>query len=401
MHLSDFRIPNPAYRQETRRPQCIAAVQRGISRIELLSGQPTVRIDRSIRLGVNWGCFDAIAAVKLPDDAGLRSACAAMLGLLVCPACRNGTARHPSGLSRRMTLSLSIDLRARVACLYAGAVWGLFWIPLRGLETAGTHSLWITAVYFLVPLCCLAPVLLWRARAVFQGGMKLQVTAALAALAITLYSVAIVYTDVVRAMLLFYLTPIWSTLLARAMLRETITPLRILAMASALVGMLTIFGLGANFPLPRNAGDWLGLIAGIVWAFAAVRLNQDRHLPSIDMTVVFFQWAAIYSLAAALALAPRGGPDGDLLLTVLPWLVPVIAIMIVPGTFASLWGPRFLSPGLVGLLFMAEIIVGAISAALLAGEPFGWREVAGVVLIAGASLVEPIGSLLSRDRSAS
>lgn len=346
-------------------------------------------------------CFGSVVAMNTAGSAGFQRTSAAMLGLLVCLACRNGTALPPFGSSRRMTLPFSVDLRARIACLYAGAVWGLFWIPLRGLETAGTHSLWITAVYFLVPLCCLAPVLLWRARAILEGGMKLQTTAALAALAITLYSIAIVYTDVVRAMLLFYLTPIWSTLLARAVLREAITPLRILAMASALVGMLTIFGLGANFPLPRNAGDWLGLSAGIVWAFAAVRLNQDRHLPSVDMTVVFFQWAAIYSLVAALALAPRGGPDSDLLLTVLPWLVPVIAIMIVPGTFASLWGPRFLSPGLVGLLFMAEIIVGAISAALFAGEPFGWREVAGVVLIAGASLVEPIGSVLSRDRSAS
>lgn len=299
-----------------------------------------------------------------------------------------------------MTPSFSIDLRARIACLYAGAVWGLFWIPLRGLEKAGTHSLWITAVYFLVPVCCLAPALLWRAREILQGGMKLQVTAALAALAITLYSIAIIYTDVVRVMLLFYLTPVWSTLLARAVLGEAITPLRILAMASALVGMLTIFGLGVNFPLPRNAGDWLGLSAGIVWAFAAVRLNQDRHLPSIDMTIVFFQWATIYSLAAALILAPHGGPDSGLLLDVLPWLVPVIAIMIVPGTFASLWGPRFLDPGLVGLLFMAEIIVGAISAALLAGEPFGWREVAGIILIASASLMEPIGSFISRDKGA-
>ena len=25
----------------------------------------------------------------------------------------------------------SIETKARLACLYAGAVWGLFWIPLR------------------------------------------------------------------------------------------------------------------------------------------------------------------------------------------------------------------------------------------------------------------------------
>ena len=292
----------------------------------------------------------------------------------------------------------SIDLRARMACLYAGAVWGLFWIPLRRLEATGLHDLWITVVYFLVPLCCLVPVMLGRLRHIRQGGLSLQVTAALSALAITLYSIAIVHTEVVRAMLLFYLTPIWSTLLARAVLGEVITPARMLAMVCAFAGMLTIFGLGASVPLPRNAGDWLGLCSGIVWAVAAVRLNRDRHLPSVEMTSVFFLWAAIFSIAGALALAPGSDPDADMVLNTLPWLVPVILIMIIPGTFASLWGPKYLSPGLVGLLFMSEIVVGAVSAALLSGEPFGWREFIGVLLIAGASLLEPLWALLAVRR---
>ena len=59
-------------------------------------------------------------------------------------------------------------------------------------------------------------------------------------------------------------------------------------------------------------------------------------------------------------------------------------------------GPKFLSPGVVGLLFMTEIVVGSISVALLAGEPFGIREVIGIILIAGASLLEPIASLVRR-----
>ena len=58
-----------------------------------------------------------------------------------------------------------------------------------------------------------------------------------------------------------------------------------------------------------------------------------------------------------------------------------------------LWGPKYLSPGIVGLLLMTEIIVGAISVALLAGEPFGIRELIGVLLIAGASMLEPLLAL--------
>ena len=296
---------------------------------------------------------------------------------------------------------MSLDLRARLACLYAGSVWGLFWIPLRGLDATGMHSLWVTVVYFGVPFILLIPVMAFRFREILAGGGPLQLTAALSALAITLYSISINFTDVIRVMLLFYLTPIWSALLARAVLGEVITPLRMIAMVLAVTGMLTIFGLGATFPLPGNIGDWMALIAGMIWAVAAVRLNRDSHLPSVDMTVIFIQWALIYSIVAVVMVAPGSGPDRAMLTGVLPWLVPVIMIMIIPGTFASLWGPKHLSPVLVGLLFMSEIVVGAISASIFSGDPFGWREVIGITLIASASLIEPLWSFIAGGKASS
>jgi len=61
-----------------------------------------------------------------------------------------------------------------------------------------------------------------------------------------------------------------------------------------------------------------------------------------------------------------------------------------------LWAPKFLSPGLASLLLMTEIVVGAISAALLSDEAFGTRETIGVLMIAGASLVETVGALMTR-----
>ena len=47
-------------------------------------------------------------------------------------------------------------------------------------------------------------------------------------------------------------------------------------------------------------------------------------------------------------------------------------------------------PGIVGILFMTEIIVGTITVAIWAGEPFGAREIIGVVLISGAGLAESL-----------
>jgi len=132
----------------------------------------------------------------------------------------------------------SLESKAKFACLYAGACWGLFWVPLRALEDAGPHQLWTTVVYFLIPTLCLLPVLVWRWRQVCQGGLSFQLTVIASGLALTCYSASIVYTEVVRAILLFYLMPIWSTLLARIVLGEAITPARIVAIGLAALGML-------------------------------------------------------------------------------------------------------------------------------------------------------------------
>ena len=43
---------------------------------------------------------------------------------------------------------------------------------------------------------------------------------------------------------------------------------------------------------------------------------------------------------------------------------------------------------------MTEIVVGSISVALLAGEPFGYQEVIGIILISSASMIEHIKSIL-------
>ena len=90
-------------------------------------------------------------------------------------------------------------------------------------------------------------------------------------------------------------------------------------------------------------------------------------------------------------------PKIEQVLPALPLLLIFMALLVLPGTYASLWGPKYLSPGIVGLLFMTEIIVGAISVALLAGEPFGIRELMGVLLIAGASMLEPLLALRGSD----
>ena len=86
----------------------------------------------------------------------------------------------------------------------------------------------------------------------------------------------------------------------------------------------------------------------------------------------------------------RPVPDLDTVVGVLPWLVPVLVVLIIPSSFLVMWGARLLSPGLVGVPFMSEISIGAGPAAILAGEPFGAREITGVVPISSAGLLDAL-----------
>jgi drug/metabolite transporter (DMT)-like permease len=296
--------------------------------------------------------------------------------------------------------SMRREFLAKLACLFGGAAWGIFWIPLRRLEADGIPDLWGTALFFAVPAILLLPLVLLRHRQAVNGGIDLQLTAFAGALSLAFYAVGVVLTDVIRAMLLFYMTPLWSALLGRIVLKQRITAVRTVTMTMALAGMLTMFGLGQTWPVPRNAGDWMGLGAGVFWAVYAVRLRQDQANSALDLTVWNFLWCALLAVTGAWFTQSAALPDLATLAAPLPWLVPVALLLVLPCALASSWGPKHIDPALVGILFMTEITVGGITAALWAGEPFGLRELAGVLLISGAALVDSLWDLWQVKKAA-
>jgi drug/metabolite transporter (DMT)-like permease len=294
---------------------------------------------------------------------------------------------QPSPVSVRRT-----ETQAKLACALAGVVWGLFWIPLRALDAVGITGAWATAMLYFWPFVLLLPLVAWRWRRVVRGGFGLQLTGLITGLSLVLYADALIYTEVIRAMLLYYLTPVWSTLLARIFLKEPITLARWIAIALGFAGVLVIFGVDTGIPWPRNLGDWMGLAAGIVWAVAAVRMRSDNRNHAIEFTTVQFGWGTLLALGVAFLPVAGVAPALDLerVVGVLPWLLPVVLLGVIPGTFAAMWGTPLLNPGIVGILFMTEISVGAVTAALWAGEPFGAREIIGILLISGAGLAESL-----------
>ena len=294
--------------------------------------------------------------------------------------------------------NLGIEHLAMVAVAFSGLAWGVFWIPLRALDAAGISGLWAVVMFQALPTALLAPAILVRWRRIVSGGWTLHVSGLLAGSALVLYAGALVFTDVVRALLFFYLTPLWSTLLARVVLGEPITGVRWGTIGLALAGLLLILKVDTGFSGTLGPGDWMGLASGVVWAFAAVSMRSDTKGSGIEFTLSYFVWGSIAALLLTLLSSQGTDPPGwDVVRNTLWWMVPVAALLLIPPALAVMWGATLLSPGLLSILFMTEISAGTVTAALWANEPFGTREVAGIILITLAGVLEPISLLRGRS----
>ena len=276
------------------------------------------------------------------------------------------------------------------AIAISGALWGLYWIPVRHLEARGVGVVWMTVGLFVVALALLVPVLIRHppARAVFTPRML--ATGLFTGGSFVLYTVAVVLTEVVTAILLFYLSPVWATVLGRVLLAERFTVSRVAALILGLGGLWVVLGGESGLPLPRNPGDWCALTAGVTWAFGTLRVHQDAAISPIAHTGALFVGGAV--VIAIIALLPAMEAPVPAATAPAVAIVLVTAVLSMLSAGGILWGARLISPGRAGLLLMMEVITGLASAALLAGEPFGPVQVVGSMLIVAAALVEVLPS---------
>lgn len=280
-----------------------------------------------------------------------------------------------------------------VVVLVAAGVWGLFWLPLRAFERAGLATGWATFALFAVPALLILPLIIYRAALGKPTGARQVVTGATVGLAFALYYESLLLTEVVRALVLFYVTPAWGTLLEVLYMRRRITVVRVLALILGFSGLLVILGTGGSFPLPRNLGDWMALLSGAVFAVGSLRIRQAPGTSVVEHSFAFFLYGGVCALILALLPIDAMGqpPTLEQVKALLPWLVLMAALFLIPVMWGLLWGSKHLDPGRVGILLQMEAIVGIGSAALLAGEPFGIAEAAGSVLVIAAGATDVLG----------
>ena len=281
------------------------------------------------------------------------------------------------------------DLLPSLGILVAAILWGVFWIPVRGVQSAGIDAIWSSVLIFAVSSLTLLPLVLYRIRIIRRGFREIAVAGFLSGMAFAFYTVALNLTDVVRVILLFFMTPLWSTLLGVIVLGEKLTANRVIGLVLAFAGLMVVLGAGYRFPVPTTLGDWLALLSGLLWSFASVKLFQGGATMLPEKVFLFVFSALLCSFV--FVLLPLGQeasmPAVGVVRDAWAWLL-IIAILMLPMTFLTIWPATLLSPGRVGMLLLLDVVAGVVSAAMLTDETFGYRELAGTVLIVSAGIVE-------------
>ncbi len=272
--------------------------------------------------------------------------------------------------------------------LFSATLWGLSWWPLKAFAEAGLSGpVLVLLTYGAVGVAGL-PWLLreyprWRAQAA-----ALAVIALVGGWANAAFVNALVIGDVVRVMLLFYLSPVWSVLGGRIFLGEAVSRRRALAVALALAGAFLVVGGFAALDSPPSVADLLALSAGLGFAANNVASRAGQSIPMASKTLAVFAGCAPMAL---LLIVLQGT-------TAIAWPAPSAGLGLALAGYAFVWtvlatatwqyGVTHMEAGRAGVILIAELLVALVSATLIGGETLALREWLGGGLIALAAVLE-------------
>ena len=287
------------------------------------------------------------------------------------------------------------------ALLLNAVVWGASWWPFRRLQDLGVHPLWATVVIYFIAVTIITVMRPKALREVLRSP-ALWVLLLAAGATNAAFNWGIVIGDVVRVVLLFYLMPLWSVLLARVLLHEAITTAAALRVLLALAGAAVVLwpdqpmglnSLPVRLPIPHSLADWLGVLGGFCFALNNVMLKRESHRSDEARALAMFAGGMAVAGVLALLLAAFGTMPWPPALAA-PWMLITLAMtaLFLVGNLALQYGAARLSANVTAVVLVSEVVVAAGTAVA-----FGAGSVTTQLVVGGSLIV--LASLLSAFQS--
>ena len=291
-------------------------------------------------------------------------------------------------------------------------VWGLSWWPLRQLDADGLHPLWTTACVFTLATVVLSFISPsgWLH---FKQHPQLWWLMAASGLTNVGFNWAVTTGDVVRVVLLFYLMPTWSLLLAWWLLDERPTHGALMRLGLALLGVVLVLKTPESaWPLPQDLPDVLALLAGFCFALTNIWLLRLQHTPESSRMVAMFGGGALMAVTCAVLATVTGViPTAQVfavpfessgvsslatwatdafvvqqLSTWTPWVLGLSAAFLA-SNFTLQYGAARLSAHTTAMVMMSEVVFASVSSVALGASALTWRVGLGGGMIVLAALL--------------
>jgi len=258
----------------------------------------------------------------------------------------------------------------------ASSFWGVLWVPMRHIEAMGLSGLWVVVLFHFLPALAMLPLIVRTAPSSGRDWGRAAVAGALMGAGFALYALGLVVASVTKTVILFYMTPIWSTVIAYFVLRERAGWGRWLAIAAALVGCALVTGVNRD-ELRFDPADLLGLLSGLFWALGSVMIRRYDGLNFVHVSFLQYLSGGIMALLAALYLGDPL-PQLNAFLQAIPPAFLASVVVFLPSVLLIFRIMQYVSPGLVGILMLSEALVAAVSAAFWLGETLSSTQWIGV-----------------------
>lgn len=269
--------------------------------------------------------------------------------------------------------------------LYTAIMWGIIWYPLRLLEDAGMQGVWTTLVIYGVSLLLGLALSYRHTGQFFKNPFNLFMIALTSGWCNVAFVLAIIDGNVVRVLLLFYLSPVWTVMFGWWILNERISRTNLLVLLVAIVGALVmLWDPQLDYPWPQDASDWLALSSGFTFALSNVYIRREQEVSVRVKTSV--SWIGVV-LVALLVMASQSEPLPQVGISVW-WAAIALGVF---GTFfmtlAVQYGVTHMPVHRSAVILLFELVAGAVSSQLLTDEIISpWEWAGGLLIVVAAYL---------------
>lgn len=278
---------------------------------------------------------------------------------------------------------------ASLALFFAASAWGLYWFPLREMEKVGITGTWGVAYFNLFPALVLLPYIFWNGRTQLLHKRKVLAIAIASGIGLGFYATSMVLSSVVRATFLFYLMPVWATIIGAFWLNERLTKGRYFAIGGGLLGLWLLLSGSSTTDFPLNIGDLFAVLAGFLWGLGAASMKRWPEAPVAATSAAQFLIAVIFCMGLGVFAFPDSLPTMPQLKAAFPLSFGASTLILLPSIFVIFWASRIVFPGRGGILMMSEVMVAILSASiLLPEETLSFQQWIGGATILFACVIE-------------